>query len=286
MTSLLARPKLCILAGGGIAPRTLIDACLRDGRPFFVVGLEGQADPATFPEGMPHLWVPFGAASKLKAALDEQQAKELVMIGRVRRPSLLEIKPDALAIKVLAKIGIKALGDDALLRCIGQAIEEESGVRVVGAHEVLGGLLAREGKIGALEPDEDARKDIARGAEIALALGKLDIGQAVVVQQGLVLGVEAIEGTDALIARCSALRRDGPGGVLVKLAKPQQDNRYDLPTIGPDTVRAVAAAGLRGIAIEAGRSLILDRDATVAEANAKAIFLIGMLPANTCSQPK
>lgn len=269
-------PKLCILAGGGIAPRTLIDSCLREGRAFFVVGLEGQADPSTFPDGMPHLWVPFGAASRLKAALHEQQAKELVMIGRVRRPSLFEIKPDALALKVLAKIGVKALGDDALLRCIGQAIEEESGVRVVGAHEVLGGLLAREGKIGALEPDEDARKDIARGIEIARALGTLDIGQSVVVQQGLVLGVEAIEGTDALIARCGTLRRDGPGGILVKLAKPQQDNRYDLPTIGPNTVHAVAAAGLRGIAVEAGRSLILNRDATIAEADACGIFVIGM----------
>lgn len=270
------RPKLCILAGGGIAPRTLIDACLRDERPFFVVGLEGQADPTIFPEGMPHLWVPFGAASKLKAALEEQQVKELVMIGRVRRPSLLEIKPDALAIKVLAKIGMKALGDDALLRCIGQAIEEESGVRMVGAHEVLGGLLAREGKIGTLEPDEDARKDIARGMEIARALGQLDIGQSVIVQQGLVLGVEAIEGTDALIQRCAALRREGPGGALVKLAKPQQDNRYDLPAIGPETVRAVASTGLRGIAIEAGRSLILDLETTVKEANSANVFIIGL----------
>lgn len=274
MTSPL--PKLCILAGGGIAPRTLIDACLRNERPFFVVGLEGQADPATFPDGMPQLWVPFGAAGKLKAALDEQQAQELVMIGRVRRPSLFEIKPDALAIKVLAKIGIKALGDDALLRCISKAIEEESGVRVIGAHEVLGGLLAREGKIGALEPDEDARKDIARGVEIARALGRLDIGQSVVVQQGLVLGVEAIEGTDALIARCATLRREGPGGVLVKLAKPQQDNRYDLPTIGPDTVRAAASSGLRGIAVEARRSLILDRDSAIQEADSRAIFVIGI----------
>ncbi len=277
-------PKLCILAGGGIAPRALIDACQRDGRPFFVVGLEGQADAANFPKGLPHLWLPLGAANRLKTALVEQGVKELVMIGRVRRPSLSEIKPDALAFKVLAKIGLKALGDDALLRCIGQAIEEESGIRVVGAHEVLGGLLAREGRIGNLEPDDGARKDIARGLEIAHALGQLDIGQSVIVQQGLVLGVEAIEGTDALIARCAELRREGPGGVLVKLAKPQQDNRYDLPTIGPGTVQSAAAAGLRGIAIEAGRSLILERDATVAEADARAIFLLGIFPSSSKSR--
>ncbi|MER2520605.1 MAG: UDP-2,3-diacylglucosamine diphosphatase LpxI [Bdellovibrionales bacterium] len=276
MTDASPLPKLCILAGGGIAPRSLINACQRDGRPFFVVGLEGQADAATFPNGLPHLWLPLGAASRLKTALMEQGVKELVMIGRVRRPSLAEIKPDALAFKVLAKIGLKALGDDALLRCIGQAIEEESGIRVVGAHEVLGGLLAREGKIGNLEPDDDARKDIARGIEIAQTLGHLDIGQSVIVQQGLVLGVEAIEGTDALMERCAALRREGPGGVLVKLAKPQQDNRYDLPTIGPGTVQTAAAAGLCGIAIEASRSLILDRDSVIEEANAWKLFIIGI----------
>jgi DUF1009 family protein len=113
---------------------------------------------------------------------------------------------------------------------------------------------------------------------VARTLGVLDIGQAVVVQQGLVLGVEAIEGTDALIQRVGPLRRDGPGGVLVKVAKPQQDRRIDLPTIGPATIAQAAAAGLRGIAIEAGGAIILDKAATAAAADEAGLFLLGLDP--------
>jgi DUF1009 family protein len=133
-----------------------------------------------------------------------------------------------------------------------------------------------EGALGRVEPDAEAAADIAHGLRIARALGALDIGQAVVVQQGLVLGVEAIEGTDALIARCAGLRRDGPGGVLVKAAKPGQERRIDLPAIGARTVAAAAAAGLRGIAAEAGAALLLDRDEVVRRADAAGLFVVGV----------
>src|SRR5579885_1523358 len=133
-----------------------------------------------------------------------------------------------------------------------------------------------EGALGRVEPDAEAAADIAHGLRIARALGALDIGQAVVVQQGLVLGVEAIEGTDALIARCAGLRRDGPGGVLVKAAKPGQERRIDLPAIGARTVAAAAAAGLRGIAAEAGGALLLDRDEVVRRADAAGLFVVGV----------
>ncbi|NTU77689.1 MAG: LpxI family protein, partial [Alphaproteobacteria bacterium] len=251
--------KLGIIAGGGAAPRQLIAACQKIGRPFFLACLEGQADP-DLGKGVPHAWLPLGAGQKLKTLFTDAGVSEVVMIGRVRRPSLLEIRPDWLALKVLTKIGINSLGDDGLLRAIGKAIEEEGKVRLVGIQDVFADLLTPLGELTGTSPDEQARADIKRGIEVALALGRLDVGQAVVVQQGLVLGVEAIEGTDALIARSAAVRREGQGGVLVKLAKPQQDNRFDLPTIGPDTVAAAAKAGLRGIALQAGRSLIVDRE--------------------------
>lgn len=275
--SLSSLPKLGIIAGKGVAPRRVIEACCAQNRPFFVFCLEGQADSET-PVGHPHVWLPLGAFGRLKKRIAQEQVSEIIMIGGVRRPSLLEIKPDWLAVKALAKIGFHFLGDDALLRAVGHAIEQECGVRIIGIQDVLGGVLLHEGKLGRCAPDAEAERDIAKGAAVAQALGLADVGQSVVIQQGLVLGVEAIEGTDALIARCKDLHREGAGGVLVKMSKPQQDNRLDLPTLGPDTVEAAARAGLRGIAAEAERALILDRDKVRQLADEKGLFVVGLPP--------
>lgn len=268
-----AAPKLGIIAGGGAAPRYLIEACQKLGRAFYIICLEGQADNG-LGEGLPHTWLPLGAAAKLKTLAESERLKEIVMIGRVRRPSLLEIKPDWLALKVLTKIGMSMLGDDALLRAIGKTMEEEAGIRVIGVQDVFKDLLTPEGQLGSVAADDEAQKDIARGITVAKALGELDVGQSVIVQQGMVLGVEAIEGTDALIGRAAGLKREGVGGVLIKIAKPQQDNRYDLPTIGPDTINAMSKAGLRGVALEAGRSLLIERERTIAAANESGIFIV------------
>jgi len=267
------KPKLGIIAGGGAAPQRAIEACRARNRDFFVFFLEGQADAPD--ESAPHAWLHLGAFGAFYDLIKKENIGEILMIGRVRRPSLKEIKPDWRAVKVLAKIGFH-LGDDALLRSIGRVMEEECGVRLIAIQDILGGVLMNEGKLGKHAPDAEAEKDIARGLEVAKELGKLDIGQSVVVQQGLVLGVEAIEGTDALIARCGSFKRGGIVGVLVKCAKPQQDTRFDLPAIGPDTIEAAAAAGLRGIAVEASRSLIIDRDRVRELADEKQIFVVGV----------
>jgi hypothetical protein len=178
--------------------------------------------------------------------------------------------------RFFAKVGYRMLGDDGLFSAVAKELEIE-GFCLLGAHELLDSeTTVPEGPLGRLKPNEEAEADIGRGIAIARALGALDIGQAVVVQQGLVLGVEAIEGTDALLARCATLKREGPGGVLVKISKPRQDRRADLPTIGAGTVAAAAAAGLRGIAIEAGSTLLLDRAAIVAAADARKIFVVGI----------
>lgn len=268
-------PKLGILAGGGSAPRAVMDACRAAGRPFFVICLEGQA-PSELAGDAPHAWLGLGAVGALKKLCEKEAIREIVMIGSVRRPSVAELKPDWLGVKVLARIGLSSLGDDGLLRALGKALEEECGVRVIGAHEVFDGLLTPAGLLTDIGPDAQAEADIARGLDVARTLGVLDVGQSVVVQDGLVLGVEAIEGTDALIARAGSLARAGQGGVLVKLAKPQQDSRYDLPTIGPQTIRSLVAAGFAGLAVEEGRSLLLDRDATIAAANQAGLFIVGV----------
>jgi len=156
--------------------------------------------------------------------------------------------------------------------------EREEGFRVVGAQELLAGELAPSGRLGAHAPDAQAEADIVRGVAIVRALGAADLGQAVVVQQGVVLGVEAVEGTDALIQRAGDLRRGGPGGVLVKLPKPGQELRADLPVIGRRTVERAAAAGLRGIAVAAGATLVLERDAVIECADRGGLFLLGIAP--------
>jgi UDP-2,3-diacylglucosamine hydrolase len=196
----------------------------------------------------------------------------------VRRPSLLDLRPDAEGARILARIGRAAFaGDDGLLAAVIRVLGEE-GFRVLGAHDVLAEATAPAGVLSRITPDAQAMADIVRGVEVARALGAVDVGQGCVVQQGIVLAVEAAEGTDAMLARCAVLARTGPGGVLVKLVKPGQERRADLPTIGPDTVRAARQAGLRGIAFEAGGTILADRSATIAAADAAGLFLLGLDP--------
>ncbi len=270
------QPKLAIVAGGGSLPLALAEACRTSERPYFLLGLDGFAEPDRL-EGHPHRWGRLGAVGRVVATIREEEAAEVVFAGHVRRPSLASLRPDLFTVRLLARVGAKALGDDGLMRHVVKAFEAE-GLRVVEVSSILADTLALPGPLGALAPDETALEDIRRGLEVAEALGRADAGQAVVVQQGIVLAIEAAEGTDRMIARASGLRREGPGGVLVKVAKPQQDRRMDLPVIGPDTVEAAAAAGLRGIAVEAGGVLVLDREAAIRSADEKGLFVTGAEP--------
>ena len=266
--------KLGIVAGSGSLPRRLIECCRAAGREVFVLGLEGEAEADALTD-VPHAWCRLGAAAAGLDLLRANQVTELVLAGGVRRPVLTSLRPDWRAAKFFARVGYRALGDDGLLSAVVKELERE-GFRVVGADQLLPAASLGEGPLGRLGPDAEAAADIARGLIVARAIGTLDIGQAIVVQQGLVLGVEAIEGTDALLQRCAGLRRDGPGGVLVKLAKPGQESRADRPTIGPQTVALAAETGLRGIAAEAGATLVLDRDELIRAADAAGLFVVGV----------
>ncbi len=268
--------KLGIVAGGGEFPGLVIAACRAQNRPFHVLALSGHADPAVIGDA-PADWIRLGEAGTGFQKLKQAGVDDVVMIGPVRRPTLRELAPDFRTTRFFAKVGLKALGDDGLLRAVAREIEEE-GFRLVGIDDVLADCLAVAGLYGRITPDGQAEADILRGIEVARGLGALDVGQAVVVQQGIVLGVEAIEGTDRLIRRCGDLRRDGLGGVLVKMRKPGQDRRLDLPTIGVTTVREAADAGLRGIAVEVGGALVLGRDAVAAEADRLGLFVVGVSP--------
>ena len=268
---------LGILAGGGTLPAQVAAAARAAGRDVFIIGLEGFAEPHLL-AGWPHAVIRMGAAGRILATLRAHGCQDLVLIGPVRRPSLLDMRPDAEGARILARVGRAAFaGDDGLLAAVIRVLSEE-GFRVIGAQDVLRAPLARAGVLTRAEPDAQAMADIRRGVAVVRALGRVDVGQGCVVQQGLVLAVEAVEGTDAMLARAAGLRRDGPGGVLVKLVKPGQDRRADLPTVGPETVRRSAAAGLRGVAFEAGGTILADADATLAAADAAGIFLFGLDP--------
>lgn len=268
---------LGILAGGGEVPLRVARAALAAGRQVFAVILDGWADPGAW-AGIPHMRERPGAAGRILDRLRAEGVQQIVMAGQAQRPSMLALRPDATAARLLARIGRAFFqGDDGLLRAVARVLEEE-GFEILPAQSVLQDILPGPGLLTRAAPDATARADIARGIAVVRALGAVDVGQGAVVQQGLVLGVEAIEGTDALLARCAGLRREGPGGVLVKLVKPGQDRRLDLPTIGPVTVQGAVAAGLSGIAIEAGGTILVNRPATVAAADAAGLFLLALHP--------
>jgi len=270
----MAAAKLGIVAGAGELPARLIAACRAESRPFFVLALKGAADPELV-AGVPHAWIRIGQGGEGLRLLRANGVSELVLAGGVRRPSPWALWPDWRAVKFFFGIGLKALGDDGLLRAIIKALEGE-GFHVVGAESILKSALAPLGRLGRLGPDPAAEADIALGIREARKLGARDRGQAVVVQQGAVLATEDSTGTDALIARVKGLKRPGPGGVLVKTAKPAQERRADLPTIGPNTIEEAAASGLRGIAVEAGATMLIDRAAIVAVADRAGIFVVGV----------
>jgi DUF1009 family protein len=266
---------LGILAGGGPLPVQVAQAARASGREVFLIGFDGYANPVAL-AGWPHVILRLGAMGSILAALRAHHCSDLVLVGPVRRPSLFDLRPDAEGVKILARIGRAAFaGDDGLLAAVVRVLGEE-GFRVVGAHEILTEILSPPGQMTRLGPDRQAMADISRGVAVVKALGAVDVGQACVVQQGIVLAVEAIEGTDSMITRSRAVARPGPGGVLVKLVKPGQDRRADLPTLGPQTIHAAVAAGLRGIAFEGGGTILTERDKMMQLADESGLFMLGI----------
>ncbi len=268
--------KLGIIAGAGALPGQIISACRETGRDFHVLAFEGSADPRWL-DGAPFTWI---RMSNLGSALDYARSVgigELVLVGGIPRPSVIELMRDRRSAKFLAKVGTRILGDDNILSAVVRELEETEGFNIVAPETILGEILAPSGLYGKIVPDDEDMQDIIRGRSIIHELGRFDIGQAVVIQKGLVLGVEAAEGTDSLIKRCAELKRPGVGGgVLVKAAKPDQSLRVDLPAVGIATVHAASKAGLSGIGVEEGRALLVERDAMIEAADLSDIFIYGL----------
>jgi len=263
--------KLGIIAGGSLLPEILVQRCRAAGRPVFVAVLKGQGDPARFPDAETESFR-LGAVGAVIKRLKAQGISEIVLAGAVRRPKATDLIPDLWTTRFLARTKALGLGDDGLLKAVLRVLEGEEGFHVLAPHDIAPDLLTPAGTLGAHAMPDDMRRDLVAGIAGARDLGRRDAGQAVIAAGGRVVAEEGAEGTEAMIA---AAGNEARGGVLVKAMKPGQEPRVDLPAVGPDTVDQALAAGLRGIAVEAGRSLTLDRDEMMRRADVAGLFVRG-----------
>ena len=272
---------LALICGGGTLPLAVADSVAKGGREVVLFALLGHAEPALVAR-YPHRWLrvgQFGAFARLARAAG---CRDVVFIGSLVRPTLWALRPDLLALKSLPKI-IRAYrgGDNHLLTGVSELFEEQ-GFHLIGAHEVAPEILVPEGALGRVDASQKDREDIAFGFAYLQASGAFDVGQAAVIAGKRILAVESAEGTDQMLSRVAELRAGGrigvPSGVgvLVKAPKPGQDDRFDLPSIGPRTVAGVAGAGLGGIAVVSGKTVIADAEAVVRDADRARIFVVGV----------
>ena len=272
---------LAIISGGGSLPFTVADAVRKRGRSVVLFAIRGFADPQRV-AAYPYHWVAFGQFGSFCRAARREGCRDVVFIGSVVRPAFWQIRPDFKTLRLLPRIfGLFRGGDDHLLSGVAR-IFEEHGFRLIGAHEIAPEILMPEGVLGREQPSDRDRADIAKGLALLDAASSFDVGQAVVVADERVLAVEAAEGTDQMLARIAELRRSGRiaaasrCGVLVKAAKRGQDRRLDLPSIGPRTVEGAARAGLAGIAVVAGSTIVAEPERIARAADGEKIFVLGV----------
>ena len=270
-----------LIAGGGVMPFAVADSLTARGIEPVVFALKGACDPASA-ERFRHHWISVGQLGRALRLFRAENCRDLVFIGTLVRPALSEIRLDWTTIRAIGPV-LAAFrgGDDHLLSGVGRILER-NGFRMVGIKDVAPDLLMPQGCLTRKSPDPNAAADIAKGCDVLRALSPFDIGQAAVVIDGHVVGVEDIEGTDGLLARVARLRSEGRiraragSGVLVKAPKSGQDLRFDLPTTGPRTIEGAAAAQLAGIAIIAGNTIVVEPQTMIAAADAAGLFVIGM----------
>jgi len=270
-----------LIAAGGVMPFAVADSLTARGINPVLFALRGACDPVRV-ERFRHHWISIGQLGKATRLFRAENCRDLVFIGTLVRPALSEVRLDWGTLRVIGRVWAAFRGgDDHLLSGIARILEQD-GFRMVGIKDVAPDLLMPEGCLTLEVPDEKAAADIARGREVLRALSPFDIGQATVVIDGHVVGVEDIEGTDGLLTRVARLRAEGrirartARGVLVKAPKSGQDLRFDLPTIGPRTVEGAAAGKLAGIATLAGNTIVVEPQAVIEAADAAGLFVTGL----------
>lgn len=277
MTAYPLPSRLGIVAAAGSIPLAVCQAAAEKDIEVFAVALRGQASPEI--AQFPHCWVRLGQVGGIIGALRKAECRDIVIVGALKRPNLWRIGLDFGFVRNLPTIlSLTRGGDDTVLKRVVRFFEKQ-GFTVRGAHEIAPSLLAPTGHLGSLAPDETHQQDVSQAFALIEALGPFDVGQAVVVDHGHILAIEAAEGTDQMLKRCGALRQWGRrkrSGVLVKAPKPGQEMRVDMPVIGPRTVENAAEAGLAGIAVASGEVMIADQEDMISLADRHGIFVAGM----------
>jgi UDP-2,3-diacylglucosamine hydrolase len=270
-----------VIAGGGAMPFAVAESLKARGLDPVLFALKGVCDPADA-ERFRHHWIALGQYGRTTKLLRVENCKNVIFIGTLVRPALSEIRLDWGTLRIMRRVWSAFRGgDDHLLSGVGRIFEQE-GFRLLGIKDVAPDLLMPEGCVTQRLSDTDANADIAKGRDVLRALGPFDIGQATVVIDGHVVGIEGIEGTDELLRRIAELRASGRirarkgRGVLVKAPKTGQDLRYDLPTVGSRTVAAAAAAGLAGVAVVAGNTVVADPQGMIEAADKAGLFVTGL----------
>jgi hypothetical protein len=270
-----------VIAAGGVMPFAVADSLIARGNNPVLFALKGACDPVAV-ERFHHHWISVGQLGRAVKLFRAENCRDLVFIGTLVRPALSEIRLDWGTLRVLGRV-LAAFrgGDDHLLSGIGRILEQD-GFRMVGIKDVAPDLLMPQGCLTRASPDSSAAADIARGREVLAALSPFDIGQATILIDGHVVGVEDVEGTDGLLARVAHLRASGRirakavRGVLVKAPKRGQDLRFDLPTIGPKTIAGAVNAGLAGVAVVAGHTIVVEPQAMMKAADRGGLFVVGL----------
>jgi hypothetical protein len=268
--------RLGLIAGNGRFPFLALDAARGAGHDVIVIAIKEEAFPelgeaAARPPAAALHWVSLGQLGKCISLLKEAHVTHAVMAGQVKHTRLFaDIVPDMTLLGVLMRL--KARNTDALISGIADALRDQ-GIELLDSTAWLTPLLAREGVLTRRPPTWEERADLEFGARLADAIAGLDIGQTIAVKSSAVVAVEAMEGTDAVIARAGQLA--GRGVCIVKVAKPNQDMRFDVPVVGTPTIEAMKGAGATALSIDAGKTLMIDGDAVVAAADEAGITIVG-----------
>jgi len=267
-------PKLAIIAGNGSIPFYLIEECKKIGREYCLIIIEGHGKELS-EKYDPDYIVSLSKMGRAVKYVKNIGIKHILMVGGVKRPSLKNIIPDLWTAKFLTTISSKVSGDNSVLSKLTKALERE-GFIIVAPEEVLPNLICPKGTLGKVKPNQQNNEDISTGYRIAKIIGANDIGQSIIIENGLVIAVEAAEGTDRMIKRSLNLKKEKKAGVLIKVIKPMQDKRIDRPVIGIDTIKAVKKAGLDGIALESNEILILNYSDVILYADEEGLFVEGI----------
>ena len=267
-------PKLAIIAGNGSIPFYLIEECKKIGREYCLIIIEGHGKELS-EKYDPDYIVSLSKMGRAVKYVKNIGIKHILMVGGVKRPSLKNIIPDLWTAKFLTTISSKVRGDNSVLSKLTKALEKE-GFIIVAPEEILPNLICPKGTLGKVKPNQQNNEDISTGYSVAKIIGANDIGQSIIIENGLVIAVEAAEGTDRMIKRSLILKKEKKAGVLIKVIKPMQDKRIDRPVIGIDTIKAVKKAGLDGIALESNEILILNYSEVILYADKEGLFVEGI----------